>query len=267
MAVPSPAGSKRMSSTARDAGAGADEDDPRRRLEVGDPVLHRGDAAAEPNAEPEARPEADGPVVDPFGGRDARDPTPGSWRSRRRMSKASSIGRVVSIRSCMRGHVDLRSWWVGPGRGRVGAPAEGDDGVPEAPPIGRARAAWHGTRSNGRGRRSRYRRPFAAVARGDGGQPDERVDALVGRPEQRTHQRRGRPAGPPRVRACRPSRDASMRSGRPDLREPPRPLADEGDLGALRRGVRARAVVRAAGELQVVEVEPLGVHARPRSPR
>ena len=130
--------------------------------------------------------------------------------------------------------------------------------VPQAPAIARREP----------GRADAVERPRAAVQVQPpvdrGGvrarrQPDDRVDALGGRPEQRSHdpveagQRLGEPGsvGPAGVHRGECDRSAT----------PPRPLAHQRHLGPFSPRVRARPVVVAARELEVVERQALRVHA------
>ena len=123
----------------------------------------------------------------------------------------------------------------------------------------RAESLVERTRSNGRGRRSRYSRPSIAAAFGLRRQPDDRVDALGGRAEQRSHdpveagQRLGEPGSVSPAGVHRGECDRSA--------TPPRPLAHQRHLGPFCPRVRARPVVVAARELEVVERQALRVHA------
>ena len=175
-------------------------------------------------------------------------------------AKVSSMGSAVSIRSvsvvmpASKAGVE----WTGSGdrwgqAGRTARPRP----VPQPTAIGR--------RQPGHGQAVERARPAVEPERTsrrvDGRcrrQPGQRVRALAWAPEQRSHQpgeagqrlRQAGRIGPPRMHRIEPD------PGRP---ETTRPLADEGDLGALGPGVGARPVVGPQAALEVVDIDRLGV--------
>ena len=191
------------------------------------------------------------------------DPTPGSSRSRRRRrSLVDGQGRLDPL--VKGGHGCLRRF--GTGRGWDRDAGKGPRRASQRRRRSRRETRVVGSRSNGRGGgRAKGIRPRVGLALwrsparpgcrcpppASGG-----AGPSAGRRGQRFH-KPGR---------ARPARVHRMELDRPPA-EPPRPLADQRDLGALGTGVGARAVVDAVGVLEIVEVEMPGRTAHRRSRR
>ena len=198
------------------------QDDPSRRLEDRDPVLHRGDPAAHPDAQPVARADADGPVVEPFGRGDAGIP----------LLRVREIGDVGEGLVDRQGRLDpfMRWSWVSPGKSRdwwSGGPRRGK--VPRRVPRGAGDRAARQARRWDPVERARAAietgEPLgASVARHPGAsQTSVSVpSAGIRRSGSISRAKPGRASASPGVR---PNRDASNRSG--DRRpEPSSPFAD-----------------------------------------
>ena len=242
--------SKRMSSTAATPEPGADEHDPGRWLEDGDPVVHRRDRPPRRTPRRKREPRPTGPH------RGARpSATPGSqtwpsWRSRRRRRRCRRWAGSVSIRSvsvvmrASRGGVE----WMGSGDGGLRRAGHRDDAVPQATAIGR-RQPGHGQPVERARAAVEPERTGRRVGRaGVGRQPDQRVRAFA-RASGAAVPSAGRSrAAPPTGRACRPSPGASSRTGSrpaPSRRAHSRMRRD---LGALGPGVGARPVIGAGAD-------------------